>query len=101
MVTVSSNSCADEPKCVPQCAASECVYLCRHQIYCTCWDYLAGHLCKHCHKVKAIMAAITSDQLEVDDRTSALHIQPMTFMTPPVIKEDSGKYVMDDVYSVY
>lgn len=43
------------------------------------------------------MAAITSDQLEVDDRTSALHVQPMIFTTPPVIKEDSGKFVMDDV----
>ena len=36
-------------------------YLCRHQISCTCWDYSEGHLCKHCHKVRAVSSGACSD----------------------------------------
>ena len=52
-VTLCSGQCSAQT-CVPQCTATECVYLCRHQIRCTCWDYKEGHLCKHCHKVRAL-----------------------------------------------
>ena len=48
-----ATQCSKEPNCVPQCTASECRFLCRHQVTCTCWDYKEGHLCKHCHKVRA------------------------------------------------
>lgn len=50
-VTVTSSMCGDKPACIPQCTSVKCQYLCRHMVSCTCWDYIEGHLCKHCHKV--------------------------------------------------
>ena len=61
VVTVLATQCCEQPNCVPQCTASECTYLCRHQISCTCWDYSEGHLCKHCHKVRAVSSGACSD----------------------------------------
>ena len=52
-VTVISSMCGDKPACIPQCTSVKCQYLCRHMISCTCWDYIEGHLCKHCHKVRS------------------------------------------------
>ena len=52
-VTLSDQQCPNH-RCVPQCTEPECVYLCRHLIKYNCLDYQEGHLCKHCHKVKAM-----------------------------------------------
>ena len=59
--------------CVPQCTASECTYLCRHQIECTCLDYQEGHLCKHSHKVKAM-----SNNADCDTKNT-----PQAIFNPP------------------
>ena len=50
-VTIISAVCGDKPGCIPQCNSTQCQYLCRHMISCTCWDYSEGYLCKHSHKV--------------------------------------------------
>ena len=53
-VAIVSKECLQRPNCVPSCNLSRCNFLCRHQITCTCLDYMEGHLCKHCHKIKAM-----------------------------------------------
>ena len=50
-VQLLSATCTARPNCLPHCMEKECLYLCRHMISCTCYDFTHGHLCKHCHKV--------------------------------------------------
>jgi len=57
-VHIMSNSCAQQPNCVPHCQDPTCLYLCRHMMKCTCIDYTQGHLCKHVHKVQYTYACI-------------------------------------------
>ena len=69
-VTLCTTQCPAQSTCVPQCTTSECMYLCRHLITCTCWDYQEGHLCKHCHKVRSIAGGACNDsdnQRSIDD----------------------------------
>ena len=54
IVHVQARKCLQQPQCTPQCNESECGYLCRHMVQCTCTDYIHGHLCKHAHKVMNI-----------------------------------------------
>lgn len=53
-VHITAQECSLKPKCIPQCTQSNCEYLCRHLITCTCTDYVHGHLCKHSHKVRML-----------------------------------------------
>ena len=65
-------------KCVPVCVERECVLLCRHMMTCTCYDYLHGHLCKHCHKVQIILKNGTETSHTIDEPV---------FISPPQYKE--------------
>ena len=68
VVTTMAQECQDK-RCVPQCTAPECTFLCRHQIKCTCVDYQEGHLCKHTHKVRALSNSAGCDTLCSNDTT--------------------------------
>ena len=69
-----------EQRCVPQCTEPECLYLCRHQITCTCRDYQQRHLCTHCHKVRAMDSG--EDESEVqEDQDEPLMFNPPTSTT--------------------
>ena len=54
-VHILSGDCTQKPSCIPYCQEQTCVYLCRHMLKCTYIDYVQGHLCKHVHKVCAIL----------------------------------------------
>ncbi|XP_065902011.1 uncharacterized protein [Dysidea avara] len=54
-VHILSNSCAQQPNCVPHCQDPTCLYLCCYMMKCTCIDYTQGHLCKHVHKVNTLL----------------------------------------------
>lgn len=70
LVNILSSDCPNQPNCMPQCTEDECLYLCRHMITCTCYDYQQGHLCKHTHKVKCLQVqhqhVEATDQLHID-----------------------------------
>ena len=82
-VIITATECSEEPNCVPQCTATECTFLCRHQISCTCLDYKQGHLCKHCHKVRAMC-----DASNAVDPTPALPV--FSFSPEPYTKNREG-----------
>lgn len=70
-----------QTNCTPSCSAKECVYLCRHILQCTCYDYKNGHLCKHVHAVKALCTP--QEELEMDD----IAPPPITMTTKPPMEE--------------
>lgn len=60
-VKVLASECPQGKKCIPQCTQGKCLYLCRHILQCTCYDYSHGHLCKHVHKVQGIHQTVIED----------------------------------------
>ena len=85
-VHVKESTCNTNSCCVPQCTFPECGHLCRNRIECTCYDYTHGHLCKHVHKVKMLLAMKLSDEdLSISDQD---HF------------DESDKDQVDIVYSV-
>lgn len=92
VVTICGIQCSHKTSCIPQCTASECQYLCRHMISCTCWDYQEGHLCKHCHKIKAMNNPAGSGNTQ-QDQSGAGDSSPLEFAFNPqsCIRDQAGK----------
>ena len=82
-VTVTKDICEDHRSCIPHCSSVSCQYLCRHMISCSCWDYTAGHLCKHCHKVWSTYSG-SNESNEVS------HEPLVDFYNPEAIKESKA-----------
>lgn len=82
-VIVTKNMCVEQPSCIPQCNSVRCQYLCRHMISCSCWDYTAGHLCKHCHKVWSVSEFTGSCQVVPQESL-------VDFYNPEAIKESKA-----------
>ena len=68
-VNILLSECPNQPNCMPQCTEDDCLYLCRHMIACTCYDYQHGHLCKHVHKVKSLQ--VKHQDIEIIDQPHA------------------------------
>ena len=97
VVTITDSLCSAKSTCVPQCTALECLYLCRRQIRCTCWDYQEGHLCKHCHKVKT-----TTNSAHINQKCIS-NPQPATYTFNPWFnkRDHAGQFITVCVHRYY
>ena len=73
-VTIIASECPQGKGCIPQCTKANCLFLCRHMIRCTCYDYSHGHLCKHVHKVQSMQRGFKNDSL---DGTGKVNYKPI------------------------
>ena len=95
-VNILLSVCPNQPNCMPQCTEDDCLYLCRHMITCTCYDYQHGHLCKHTHKVKNLQAhhhSEIADQPHTDHIDDNPNQEPFQIgvIPPKANKEKAGK----------
>lgn len=86
--------------CTPSCSKSECQYLCRHKVECTCPDYKRGHLCKHSHAVimkkKGIRFIVLLMRLFLiyhHERNQRLQVRIYTFTDLTVKKKEIKQYL--------
>ena len=106
-VNILLSECLNQPNCMPQCIEDDCLYLCRHMIACTCYDYQHGHLCKHVHKVKSLQVKHQDikiiDQPHADDNQHAddnPDQEPFQVGVTP-LKANREKQVKDIILNVY
>lgn len=83
-VTVMASQCPQRKECIPQCIQKNCLYLCRHMLRCTCYDYSHGHLCKHVHKVQSMHQSVVEVKSDTGKTTGKVnnHV-PMSKHTSP------------------
>ncbi|XP_065916328.1 uncharacterized protein [Dysidea avara] len=75
-IHVYAEQCALGSKCVPHCIAPECSHLCRCIMECSCIDYKCGHICKHTHKVRALVVNTQVEDLKPINHQSIIEDEP-------------------------